>query len=61
MSISSDVMNYFGFDDSLIPEVKLVFSSHGNLLKSIAQELSLKEGHHPLLIKPVTSPTMLCH
>ncbi|MDP4283605.1 MAG: FGGY family carbohydrate kinase [Bacteroidota bacterium] len=42
--ISSDVMNYFGFGNSLIPEVKLVFSSHGNLLKSIAQELSLKEG-----------------
>ena len=43
-NISSDVMNYFGFDDSLIPGVKLIFSSHGNLLKSIAADLSLKEG-----------------
>ena len=41
--ISSDVMNYFGFDDSLIPEVQPLFSSHGKLLPEIARELSLKE------------------
>ncbi|MGH2648264.1 MAG: xylulokinase, partial [Ginsengibacter sp.] len=42
--ISSDVMNYFGFDNSLIPKMQPVFSSHGNLLKSIAAELSLTDG-----------------
>ncbi|KAA9041758.1 carbohydrate kinase [Ginsengibacter hankyongi] len=41
--ISKDVMNYFGFDDSLMPDVRTLFSSHGNLLPAIAKELSLKE------------------
>ncbi len=41
--ISSDVMNYFGFDNSLIPEVQPLFSSHGKLLPEIARELSLNE------------------
>lgn len=43
-NISSDVMKHFGFDNSLIPEIKPVFSSQGNLLKSIAKVLSLTEG-----------------
>ncbi|WP_428330804.1 xylulokinase [Mucilaginibacter sp.] len=42
--LSADVMNYFGFSQSLIPEVKPVFSSHGGLLASVAQKLQLKAG-----------------
>ena len=41
--ISKDVMKNFGFDDSLIPEVRALFSSHGKLLPSVAKQLSLKE------------------
>jgi xylulokinase len=43
-SISGDIIKYFGFDESLFPEVKPVFSSHGNLLATIAQKLKLKPG-----------------
>ena len=39
--ISTDVMNYFGFEESVIPEVRPLFSSHGKLLDSVAQQLSL--------------------
>ena len=42
-NISSDVMNYFGFENSLIPEVQPLFSSHGTLLPEVAQQLSLNE------------------
>jgi xylulokinase len=41
--ISGDVMKNFGFDDSLIPKVNSLFSSHGKLLSSVAKQLSLKE------------------
>lgn len=41
--ISKDVMKIFGFDDSLIPKVQPLFSSHGKLLRSVAKQLSLKE------------------
>ena len=41
--ISKDVMKNFGFDDSLIPEVQALFSSHGTLLPFVAKQLSLKE------------------
>ena len=41
--ISNDVMKYFGFEDSLIPTVQPLFSSHGKLLPAIAAELSLKQ------------------
>ena len=41
--ISSDVMNYFGFNGSLIPEVQPLFSSHGKILPEIAKQLSLNE------------------
>ncbi|MDR6941491.1 xylulokinase [Mucilaginibacter pocheonensis] len=43
-SISKDIINYFGFDQSLFPVVKPVFSSHGTLLASVAQKLNLKAG-----------------
>lgn len=42
--ISEDVLGYFNFDKSLIPEIKPVFSEHGRLNKMIADELSLSEG-----------------
>ncbi|MDQ2864146.1 MAG: FGGY family carbohydrate kinase [Bacteroidota bacterium] len=41
--ISADVMNHFGFDDSLIPDVQPLFSSHGKILSSVAQQLSLNK------------------
>lgn len=42
--LSADVMNYFGFDEQIIPEVQPVFSSHGRLMAAVASLLSLKEG-----------------
>lgn len=42
--LSKDVFNYFGFDTSLIPEVKDVFTPHGTIRASIAEHLSLREG-----------------
>lgn len=42
--LSKDVMNCFGFDEKIIPEVKPLFSSHGSLLAGIAKELSLTPG-----------------
>ncbi|MEO6136888.1 MAG: FGGY family carbohydrate kinase [Ginsengibacter sp.] len=42
-TISADVMKNFGFDESLIPEVRPLFSSHGNLLPAIAKQLCLPE------------------
>lgn len=42
--LSEDVINYFKFDPSFIPQVNPVFSEHGKLKKSVAQLLGLKEG-----------------
>ena len=42
--ISKDVLNFFGFDDTIIPEVRPLFSYHGNLSNRVAHELSLKPG-----------------
>jgi len=42
--ISTDVINHFGFDKELIPGVRQVFSSHGDLSERVAKELSLKPG-----------------
>jgi xylulokinase len=42
--LSKDVFNYFGFDQSLIPEIKEVFTTHGNISASIAEKLSLQPG-----------------
>ncbi len=42
--ISKDVMSYFGFNEKIIPEVRPLFSSHGNLSEQVAKELSLKAG-----------------
>lgn len=43
-ALSKDVMQYFGFDAALIPQVQPVFSAHGQLSKSVAESLGLKEG-----------------
>lgn len=43
-SISTDVMNHFGFSDSLIPPVKPVFSEHGFVRDTVATRLNLKPG-----------------
>ncbi|MES2826612.1 MAG: FGGY family carbohydrate kinase [Bacteroidota bacterium] len=42
--ISKDVMGYYGFEESFIPEVNPVFSAHGHLSKNVADLLGLKEG-----------------
>ena len=42
--ISADVMNYFGFSESLIPPVKPVFSEHGHVRDTVATRLNLKPG-----------------
>ena len=42
-NVSEDVMKNFGFSESLIPELRPLFSSHGKLLPVIAQQLSLNE------------------
>jgi xylulokinase len=55
-SLSEDIINhYFGFSlESLFPRVKDVFSAHGNVLPSIAQQLGLNKASR-LLIKPAIS------
>jgi xylulokinase len=42
--ISKDVMQYFDFKTSLIPQVKDVFSTHGFLKDEVAHKLGLKQG-----------------
>jgi xylulokinase len=42
-ALSGDVMNHFGFKDSLIPKVNPLFSSHGKMLPVIAQQLGINE------------------
>lgn len=43
-SLSKDVMNYFGFDEKIIPTVQPVFSEHGFLTSEVADKLQLKKG-----------------
>ncbi|MFT3843739.1 MAG: FGGY family carbohydrate kinase [Lacibacter sp.] len=42
--LSEDVFNYYGFSKSLIPEIKDVFSDHGQLSAVVADSLSLTAG-----------------
>ena len=42
--LSKDVFNYFGFETSIVPDIKEVFTSHGTILPSIASRLSLQAG-----------------
>jgi xylulokinase len=39
--LSKDVMQYYGFGESLIPKTQNVFSIHGTIKKKVAEELSL--------------------
>ncbi|MBK8788400.1 MAG: carbohydrate kinase [Chitinophagaceae bacterium] len=43
-SISADVNNYFGFHQSLFPQVQTLFAPHGLLKETVATRLSLKKG-----------------
>ena len=38
--LSKDVFNYFGFDQSIIPEIKEVITTHGNISAANANQLS---------------------
>jgi xylulokinase len=42
--LSKDVFGYYGFDTSLIPEIKKVFDTHGLLKEEVAATLSLQTG-----------------
>ena len=42
--LSKDVTDYFGFDESLFPQVQSVFSEHGQLRNDVAQQLNLTPG-----------------
>ena len=42
--LSKDVLNYFGFNKSLFPDIHPVFSNHGTLSRSVAEKLRLKAG-----------------
>lgn len=43
-SVSAELMKYYGFDSSLIPELKPVFAEHGRVTQQIAALTGLKEG-----------------
>jgi xylulokinase len=43
-SVSAELMELYGIDPSMIPEIKPVFSEHGRVTASIAELLGLKEG-----------------
>jgi xylulokinase len=42
-TISKNVLEYFGFENSFIPDIQPVFSNHGTILPAIASELSLSK------------------
>ncbi|MBW3546032.1 MAG: carbohydrate kinase [Bacteroidetes bacterium] len=42
--LSEDVINYFEFNKALIPQIRPVFSGHGQLRKDVADALGLREG-----------------
>ena len=42
--VSSELMSYFGFDSSLIADIKPTFGLQGNVLASVADELGLQKG-----------------
>lgn len=43
-ALSEDIMNFFGFSKTLIPDIQPVFSEHGTVQEKIANELGLKKG-----------------
>ena len=42
--LSKDVLDYFGFDESLFPQIRPVFAGHGQVLTSVANKLGLTPG-----------------
>jgi xylulokinase len=42
--ISKDILDYYGFSESLFPEIRPVFADHGHLLASVAGKLGLTPG-----------------
>jgi xylulokinase len=42
--LSKDILNYYGFNPSVLPNIQPVFSNHGELLPEIAAKLNLKPG-----------------
>jgi xylulokinase len=42
--LSKDVFGHYGLDTSFIPEIKNVFTDHGNITAEVAAALSLKSG-----------------
>lgn len=42
--VSADVMDYYGFEADLIPEIKPVFGEHGQVTSAIAESLGLTTG-----------------
>jgi xylulokinase len=43
-SFSDDVLKYYEFDKDLFPQIKPVFSSHGEVTEAVAKSLGLKRG-----------------
>lgn len=43
-SLSEDVLNYYGFPESIIPAIQPVFAEHGRLTKAVARLLDLTPG-----------------
>jgi len=43
-TLSAKLMDYYGFDPEIIPEIRPVFSEHGRVSQSIAQLTGLAEG-----------------
>ena len=43
-TLSTDVLNYFGFKESMFPKIQNVFSEHGLVSKQVADSTGLKEG-----------------
>ena len=57
--VSKDVMNYFGFDNDLIANIRPTFANQGELTESVASELGMKKGT-PLPTGPAISLIMPC-
>ena len=42
--ISRDVLDYFGFSNTLLPTIQPVFSNHGTISNQVAEQLQLRKG-----------------
>ncbi|MFT3705855.1 MAG: FGGY family carbohydrate kinase [Agriterribacter sp.] len=42
--LSQKVMEYYGFDNQIIPDIQPAFSVHGEITKAVAEKLKLKAG-----------------